>query len=103
MIGKNVEIGNFTTICEDVEIGDGCQISNNVTIFPGARTVLRECTTVHRGTASKGKTVVGSNCLIMAYTHIAHDCRLGNNIIISNATQLAGEVVVDDYAVISPT
>lgn len=134
VIGKNVEIGNFTTICEDVEIGDDCQISNNVTIFPGARigagvkifpgaviaavpqdlkfkgeystvhigdnTVLRECVTVHRGTASKGKTVIGSECLIMAYTHIAHDCRLGNNIIISNASQLAGEVVVDDYAVI---
>lgn len=133
-IGKNVQIGNFSTICEDVEIGDGTVISNNVTIFPGARigsgvhifpgavvaavpqdlkfrgeyttahvgdgTVLRECVTVNRGTASKGKTVVGSGCLIMAYSHIAHDCVLGNNIIISNATQLAGEVVVDDYAVI---
>lgn len=134
VIGNNVEIGNFTTICEDVIIGDGCEIGNNVTIFPGARigngvkifpgaviaaipqdlkfkneystvhigdnTTLRECVTVHRGTASKGKTVVGSGCLLMAYTHIAHDCYLGNNIIISNAAQLAGEVVVDDYAVI---
>ncbi len=134
VIGKNLEIGNFTTICEDVEIGDNCQISNNVTIFPGARignnvkifpgaviaavpqdlkfkgeyttvhigdnTTLRECVTVHRGTASKGKTVVGDNCLIMAYCHIAHDCYLHNNIIMSNSVQLAGEVVVDDYAVI---
>lgn len=133
-IGNNVNIGNFSTICDDVEIGDNTIIGNNVTIFPGARigsgvhifpgavvagvpqdlkfkgeyttahvgdgTTLRECTTVNRGTASKGKTVVGSNCLIMAYTHIAHDCHLGNNIIISNATQLAGEVVIDDYAVI---
>lgn len=134
IIGNNVQIGNFSTICEDVVIGDGCEISNNVTIFPGARigngvkifpgaviaaipqdlkfkgenstvhigdnTVLRECVTVHRGTASKGKTIVGENCLIMAYSHIAHDCRLGNNIIISNASQLAGEVIVDDNAVI---
>lgn len=134
VIGKNTQFGNFSTICEDVVIGDDCEIGNNVTIFPGARigngvkifpgavvaavpqdlkfkgeystvhigdgTVLRECVTVHRGTASKGKTIVGNNCLIMAYTHIAHDCRLGNNIIISNASQLAGEVVVDDYAVI---
>ncbi|MBQ5775832.1 MAG: acyl-ACP--UDP-N-acetylglucosamine O-acyltransferase, partial [Bacteroidaceae bacterium] len=61
---------------------------------------LRECVTVHRGTASKGRTVVGSNCLLMAYCHVAHDCELGNNLIISNATQLAGEVVVDDNAVI---
>lgn len=133
-IGQGLEIGNFTTICEDVEIGDNCNIGNNVTIYPGARigngvtifpgavvaavpqdlkfkgeystvhighgTTLRECVTVHRGTASKGKTVVGDNCLIMAYSHIAHDCHLGNNIIISNASQLAGEVVVDDFAVI---
>lgn len=133
-IGNNVQIGNFSTICEDVEIGDNTVIGNNVTIFPGARigsgvkifpgavvaaipqdlkfrgeyttahvgdgTTLRECVTVNRGTASKGKTVVGENCLIMAYTHIAHDCCLGNHVIISNAVQLAGEVIVDDYAVI---
>ncbi|MCM1004997.1 MAG: acyl-ACP--UDP-N-acetylglucosamine O-acyltransferase [Prevotella sp.] len=134
VIGSNLEIGNFTTICEDVEIGNNCEIGNNVTIYPGARigngvkifpgavvaavpqdlkfkgeystahvgdgTTLRECVTVHRGTASKGKTIVGSNCLIMAYSHVAHDCRIGNNVIISNASQLAGEVIVDDFAVI---
>ncbi len=134
IIGKNVEIGNFTTIHDDVEIGDNVIIGSNVTIFPGARiadgvrifpgavvsgmpqdlkykgertfayigegTTLRECVTVNRGTASKGKTVVGKNCLIMAYSHIAHDCCLGDNIIISNASQIAGEVIIDDYAVI---
>ena len=62
--------------------------------------MLRECVTVNRGTAAKGRTVVGSNCLIMAYSHVAHDCIVGNNVIISNATQLAGEVEVDDFAVI---
>ena len=66
----------------------------------GDGTTLRECTTVNRGTASKGKTVVGSNTLLMAYTHVAHDCVIGNNVIVSNATQFAGEVVVDDFAVI---
>ena len=55
---------------------------------------------MHRGTASKGKTVVGNNCLIMAYCHVAHDCVVKNNVIMSNAVQLAGEVVVDDFAVI---
>jgi UDP-N-acetylglucosamine acyltransferase len=67
----------------------------------GDNTTIRECVTINRGTASKGKTVVGNNCLIMAYCHIGHDCLLGNNIIISNATQMAGEVTVDDYAIIS--
>ncbi len=62
--------------------------------------MLRECVTVNRGTAAKGRTVVGSNCLIMAYSHVAHDCIVGNNVIINNATQLAGEVEVDDFAVI---
>jgi UDP-N-acetylglucosamine acyltransferase len=66
----------------------------------GDNCVLREFVTVHRGTASKGKTVVGNNNLIMAYCHIAHDCILGDNIIMSNCTQLAGEVEVDDFAII---
>ncbi|MDE5929173.1 MAG: acyl-ACP--UDP-N-acetylglucosamine O-acyltransferase, partial [Muribaculaceae bacterium] len=66
----------------------------------GDNTTIRECVTVNRGTAAKGKTQVGSNCLIMAYSHVAHDCLVGDNVIISNATQLAGEVVVDNYAVI---
>ena len=66
----------------------------------GDNCVLREFVTVHRGTASKGKTVVGNNNLIMAYCHVAHDCILHDNIIMSNATQLAGEVEVDDFAII---
>ncbi len=115
-IGDNCEIGNNVTIFPGARIGDG------VKIFPGAviagvpqdlkfkgedtlaiignGTTIRECATVNRGTASKGETRVGENCLIMAYTHIAHDCRIGNGVIISNATQLAGEVIVDDCAVI---
>jgi UDP-N-acetylglucosamine acyltransferase len=67
----------------------------------GDNTTLREYVTVNRGTASKNKTVVGNNCLIMAYCHIAHDCLVGNNVIMSNATQLAGEVVIDDFAILS--
>lgn len=68
--------------------------------YVGDGTTLRECVTVHRGTASKGKTVVGKNCLIMAYCHVAHDCCIGDRVIMSNAVQLAGEVRVDDAAVI---
>ena len=118
----SVTVGAFSCIYDDVEIGEGTIIDNNVTIYAGAviggdpqdlkfkgektyaiigdNTTIREFVTIHRGTASKGKTVVGNNCLIMAYCHVAHDCYLNNNIIMSNCTQLAGEVVVEDWAII---
>ena len=121
-IDKNVVIGPGCRIANNVTIYSGARIGANVNIFPGAvisaipqdlkfrgeettaeigdGTTLRECSTVNRGTAAKGKTVVGKNCLIMAYSHVAHDCRVGNNVIISNASQLAGEVEVDDFAII---
>ncbi|MCM1520909.1 MAG: acyl-ACP--UDP-N-acetylglucosamine O-acyltransferase [Lachnoclostridium sp.] len=121
-IDRDVVIGDGTRIGSNVTILNGARIGKNCTIFPGAvisaipqdlkfhgeettaiigdNTTIRECVTINRGTASKGKTIVGSNCLIMAYCHVAHDCEVGNNVIISNATQLAGEVVVDDFAVI---
>lgn len=67
----------------------------------GDHTTVRECVTVNRGTASRGKTIVGNNCLLMAYSHIAHDCILKNNIIIGNASQIAGEVEIDDFAILS--
>lgn len=121
-IDRNVEIGEGTYIGSNVTILEGARIGKNCRIHSGAvisgipqdlkfrgeetlaiigdNTTIRECCTVNRGTASKGKTVVGNNCLIMAYSHVAHDCVVGDNVIISNATQLAGEVIVDDYAVI---
>ena len=121
-IEQNVEIGEGTRIGSNVTIMEGARIGKNCTIFPGAvisgipqdlkfqgekplaiigdNTTIRECVTINRGTASKGKTVVGNNCLIMAYSHVAHDCVVGDNVIISNATQIAGEVVVDNFAVI---
>lgn len=115
-IGKNVTIDAFAYIDDNVIIGDNCHIFPSAVIgavpqdlkYKGEETwtiigdncVLREFVTVHRGTASKGKTVIGNNNLIMAYCHVAHDCILHNNIIMSNATQLAGEVEVDDFAII---
>ena len=121
-IDQNVEIGEGTHIGSNVTIMEGARIGKHCNIFPGAvisgipqdlkfkgedttaiigdNTTIRECVTVNRGTAAKGKTVVGNNCLIMAYSHVAHDCLLGNNVIISNASLLAGEVQVDDFAVI---
>lgn len=121
-IDKNVVIGDGTRIEPNVTIYEGARIGKNCRIFPGAviaavpqdlkfrgeettveigdNNMIRECVTIHRGTASKGKTVIGNNCLIMAYAHIAHDCVLGSNIILANAVQLAGEVEVDDFAII---
>jgi UDP-N-acetylglucosamine acyltransferase len=121
-IDKNVEIGEGTRIGSNVTILEGTRIGKNCNIFPGAvlgaipqdlkfvgeettaeigdNTTIRECVTVNRGTKSKGKTIVGSNCLLMAYVHIAHDCVIGNNVIVANACQIAGEVVVDDHAII---
>ena len=121
-IDKNVVIEEGTRIGSNVTIMEGAHIGKNCKIFPGAviaaipqdlkfrgektivkigdNTTIRECATVNRGTAAKGITEVGNNCLIMAYAHIAHDCTIGNNCIITNACQLAGEVSIDDYAIL---
>ena len=121
-IYKNVEIGEGTWIGPNVTIMEGARIGKNCKIFPGAvissvpqdlkfageetiaiigdNTVIRECVTVSRGTIDKMKTVVGSNCLIMSYAHIAHDCIIGKNCIVVNAVQMAGHVEMGDYAII---
>ena len=67
----------------------------------GEKTVIREFCSINRGTKHTGKTVVGNNCFIMMYVHIAHDCRIGSNVIISNATNMAGHVEIHDYVYIS--
>jgi UDP-N-acetylglucosamine acyltransferase len=123
VIEKDVIIGDNCHIYSHSVILDGARIGCNCQIFPGAviagipqdlkfigekttaeighDTTIRECVTINRGTASKGKTLVGNNCLIMAYSHIAHDCVVRDHVIISNASQIAGEVEIDDYAIIS--
>jgi|SRR5664280_2273176 len=122
-IAGNVTIGDGTWIGPNATVMDGARIGKNCRIFPSAvvsgipqdlkfkgeettaelgdRTTVREGATVNRGTAAVGKTVVGENCLLMAYSHIGHDCALGNNCIIGNTTGLAGEVKVDDWAILS--
>ena len=121
-IDANVEIGDGTIIDSGAvvrsgaRIGKNCHIHSNAVVcdipqdlkfqgedtvaIVGDNTVIREFVTIHRGTASRGKTVVGNNCLIMAYCHVAHDCIVGNHVIMSNSAQLAGEVEVADYAII---
>jgi UDP-N-acetylglucosamine acyltransferase len=120
-IQKDVVIGDGTWIGPNVTIMNGARIGKNCQIFPGAvisgipqdlkfkgevttaeigdNTTIRECVTLNRGTIDKFKTVIGSNCLVMAYAHIGHDCVVGNYCILGNTTQLAGHVVIDDYAI----
>ena len=121
-IDSNVEIGDGTIIDSGAVVRNGARIGKNCHIhanavvgdvpqdlkfqgedtlaFIGDNTTIREFVTIHRGTASKGKTVVGSHCLIMAYCHVAHDCVVGDHVIMSNSAQLAGEVVAGDWAII---
>lgn len=133
-LGKNVSIGPFTVVHDDVVIGDNTKIENSVTIFDGARigagchifpgavisavpqdlkyageitfaeigdnTIIREFVTVNKGTIAAGKTVLGKNNLLMAYTHVAHDCMIGNHCILANGVTLAGHITIDDYAII---
>ena len=122
VIHQNVEIGEGTWIGSNVTIMEGARIGKNCMIFPGAvisavpqdlkfageastveigdNTTIREFVTINRGTVDRMKTMVGSNCLIMAYSHIAHDCEVGNHCILSNSVQLGGHIKVGDWAII---
>ena len=122
VIHEDVVIGEGSWIASNVTIFPGARIGKNVRIFPGAvisaipqdlkfggekttleigdNTTIRECATLNRGTIDKNKTVIGKNCLIMAYVHIAHDCVVGDNCIIANSVQMAGHVTVGNFAII---
>ncbi|MES2836877.1 MAG: acyl-ACP--UDP-N-acetylglucosamine O-acyltransferase [Bacteroidota bacterium] len=121
-IAKNVTIGDGTWIGSNVNIMEGAIIGKNCKIFPGAvisaipqdlkfageittteigdNTTIRECVTINRGTIDKHKTVVGSNCLLMAYVHIGHDCIIGNNVILANTVGIAGHVEIEDFVIL---
>ena len=122
-IHNNVTIGSGTWIGSNVTIMEGARIGKNCNIFPGAvisaipqdlkyqgedttveigdNTTIRECATINRGTSDRLKTVIGENCLIMAYCHIAHDCFVGNNCIFSNNSTLAGHVTIGDNVILA--
>src|SRR5688500_5414937 len=122
VIHENVSIGDGTHIMSHAVLMPYSRIGNGCRIFPGAvigaipqdlkfigeettaeigdNTTIRECVTINRGTVDKWKTVIGKNCLLMAYVHVGHDCIIGNNVILVNSVQLAGHVEVGDYAII---
>ena len=121
-IQGDVTIGNGTWIGPSAVLMDGARIGSKCRIFPGAvigaipqdlkfsgehttaevgdGSTIRECVTINRGTADREKTAVGSNSLLMAYVHLAHDCIVGNNVVIANSVTLAGPVTIDDWAIL---
>ena len=122
-IQRDVQIGEGTWIGPNVTLMEGACIGKNCMIFPGAvigaipqdlkfknektrveigdNTTIRECVTVNRGTLHGLKTKIGDNCLIMAYSHVAHDCTVGDNCIFSNNSTLAGHITVGDYVILA--
>lgn len=122
VIYGNVEIGDGTWVGPHVTIMEGARIGKNCKIFPGAvisaipqdlkftgeettveigdNTTIREFVTVNRGTKDRTKTTVGSNCLLMAYVHVAHDCFVGNNVILANSVNLAGHITIEDWVIL---
>ncbi|MCC7429873.1 acyl-ACP--UDP-N-acetylglucosamine O-acyltransferase [bacterium] len=113
-IGENCEIGSNVLICEGTKLGKNVQVfhgavignksqdlkSKNELSFVeiGDFTTIREYVTINRASEKNGVTKIGKNCLLMAYVHVAHDCKIGNNVILANCVQLAGYVEIDDFA-----
>lgn len=122
-IHNNVVIGEGTWIGSNVTIMEGARIGKNCQIFPGAvisaipqdlkfneeettveignNTIIREFVTINRGTVDRMRTVIGNDCLLMAYTHVAHDCVVGDHCIFSNNSTLAGHVTVGEYVILA--
>lgn len=116
VIGDGTEIGPRVLIEKDTILGEDCHIWNGAvlgtdpqdlkykgeraTLEVGDRTMIREFATLNRGTSASGRTVVGSDCLLMAYTHVAHDCEIGNHVILANSVNMAGHVTIEDWVII---
>ncbi len=120
VIENDVIVGSGTQIASHVFIGSGTRLGTNCRVMKGAvlstdpqdlkfaqektwlmigdNTTIREFCTLNRGTKHSLKTVVGSHCLLMAYVHVAHDCRIGDNVILANAVNMAGHVTIEEYA-----
>ncbi len=116
VVGQGTVLGPHVLLERDTTLGEQCQIGKGAVIgsdpqdlkyegepsqlVVGDRTVVREYATLNRGTRASGRTLVGSDCLIMAYAHVAHDCEIGNHVVLSNAVNMAGHVVIEDWAMV---
>ncbi len=116
VVGRGTVLGPHVLVERDTTIGEQCQIGKGAVIgsdpqdlkyegepsqlVVGDRTVVREYATLNRGTRASGRTLVGSDCLIMAYAHVAHDCEIGNHVVLSNAVNMGGHVLIEDWAMV---
>jgi UDP-N-acetylglucosamine acyltransferase len=122
LVGPGVRVGDGTVVGprvlieRDTVVGEDCRLANGAVLGTdpqdlkyqgersmlevGDRTVVREFATLNRGTAASGRTVVGSDCLVMAYAHVAHDCELGNHVVLANSVNMAGHVTIEDWAIV---
>ena len=117
IVGGGCVISPRATLERNVTLGEGVKVGigsilggppqhlkvagEETTVELGDGTVIREYTTINRGTAQSFKTTVGSHCLVMSYVHLGHDCHIGNSVILSNVVQLAGHVTIEDKAIVS--
>ena len=115
-VGDGTVVGPRVLIERDTRVGEDCQLANGAVLGTdpqdlkykgehsvleiGDRTVVREFATLNRGTKASGRTVVGSDCLLMAYSHVAHDCEIGNHVVLANSVNMAGHVVIEDWAIV---
>ena len=115
-VGDGTEVGPRVLIAKDTTVGEDCRLANGAvlgtdpqdlkyrgersTLEVGDRTVVREFATLNRGTQASGRTIVGSDCLLMAYSHVAHDCELGNHVVLANSVNMAGHVMIEDWATV---
>jgi UDP-N-acetylglucosamine acyltransferase len=122
LIGPGVRVGDGTVVGprvlieRDTEVGEDCHLANGAvlgtdpqdlkykgeraTLHIGDRTVVREFATLNRGTEASGRTVVGSDCLLMAYSHVAHDCEIGSHVVLANSVNMGGHVLIEDWAIV---
>jgi UDP-N-acetylglucosamine acyltransferase len=110
-IGPRARLQRNVRLAEDVSVGDGSIVGGDpqdlkykgeeTWVEVGAGTIIREYSTINRGTTQSYRTTVGARCFIMSYVHLAHDCHLGDEVVIANGTQLAGHVTIQDHAVLS--
>ena len=115
-IGDGTQVGSNVLIEKDTTVGQQCRLSHGAVLgtdpqdlkyegepshlYVGDRTVIREYATLNRGTKASGRTVVGSDCLIMTYAHIAHDCEIGNHVVLANAVNMGGHVCIEDWTIV---
>jgi UDP-N-acetylglucosamine acyltransferase len=116
VVGDGTGIGPRVLIEKDTTVGEDCRIANGAVLGTdpqdlkyrgersslrvGDRTVIREFATLNRGTAASGRTIVGTDCLLMAYSHVAHDCELGNHVVLANSVNMGGHVLIEDWAIV---